>query len=192
MSRVVATSLNLVFLIGSALGQSGFVNQNLGKMNDEERAVLRKGFKLPDSATITEVKKRSFAPGAPLKLCLETILDPDVRQDVANWIAEWNQKEPDQSRRLEIVADSLQADVSVLRYVRPPPPNSLISKLVFTDPQGNSQAPLLAYSYLMVRKSDALEILWRKVSGTYQGEHKLSAKVLANELKDLMKERGKR
>jgi hypothetical protein len=98
-------------MCSAVAAQGGFVINKLEKMNDEERAVLRKGFKLPDSATITEVKSKSFPSGVPLKICLETILDPNVRQDVTNWIAEWNQKEADKYGKLDIDSDSLKADV---------------------------------------------------------------------------------
>jgi hypothetical protein len=124
-------------------------------------------------------------------VCIETILDTNVRQDVSNWIAEWNQKEADKYGKLEIVSDSLQADVSMLRYLRPLPPTDPISAMTWTGPKGKAHRLIPVYSYLMVHKSDGLEILWRKVDLTYQEEHEFSAKLLANQLKKLMQERAK-
>jgi hypothetical protein len=82
-------------------------------MNDEERAVLRKGFKLPDTATISEVKNKTFPLAGPLKVHIETILDPRVRELVTDGINEWNQKEAEKYGRLDVAPDRLQADVSV-------------------------------------------------------------------------------
>ena len=180
-----------LILCTSVLAQGGFVINKLEKINDDERAVLRKGFKLSDSATITEVKGKSFPADAPLKVCVETILDPNVRQDVTNWIAEWNQKDADKYGKLNIEPDSLQADVSVLRYLHPLPPTDPISAMTWTDPKGKVHRLIPVYSYLMVRKPDALEVLWRKVDLTYQEEHEFSAKLLTEQLKKLMKERAK-
>jgi len=184
--------LFFIFILGvSGLAQGGFVINKLEKINDEERTVLRKGFNLPDSIAINEVKEKSFTPGGPVKACIETILDQNVRQEVANWIVEWNQKEADKYGKLTIESDSMQADLSVLRYLRSLPATDPISAMTWTDPKGKVHRLIPVYSYLMVRKQDALEILWRKVDLTYQEEHESSAKLLTDQLKKLMKERAK-
>jgi hypothetical protein len=191
MSKLTSLLLFTLIPCVSVLAQGGFVIDKLEKINDEESAVLRKGFKLPDSAAISEVKGKSFPAGVTLKVCIETILDQNVRQDVATWVAEWNQKEADKYGNLNIEPDSLQADVSVLRYLHPLPPTDPISAMTWTDPNGKAHRLIPVYSYLMVRKRDALEILWRKVDLTYQEEHEFSAKLLTDQLKKLMKERAK-
>jgi len=191
MSKLTSLLLFTFILCVSVLAQGGFVINKLEKINDEERTVLHKGFKLPDSATISEVKGKSFPAGVPLKVCIETILDQNVRQDVATWIADWNQKDADKYGQLTIEPDSLQADVSVLRYLHPLPPTDPISAMTWTDPKGKVHQLIPVYSYLMVRKPNALEILWRKVDLTYQDEHEFSAKLLSDQLKKLMKERAK-
>ncbi len=191
MARLTTLFLFTIFLSTSVLAQGGFVINKLEKINDEERALLRKGFKLPDSATITEVKGKSFPSGVPLRVCVDTILDTNVRQNVINWITEWNQKEADKFGKIDIEPDSLQADVSVLRYLHALPPTDPISAMTWTDPKGKLQKLIPVYSYLMVRKADGLEILWRKVDLTYQEEHEFSAKLLTDQLKKLMKERSK-
>lgn len=174
-----------------AMAQGGFVIGKLEKMNDEERALLRKGFKMPEAASIIVVKDKTFSTGVPLKICLETILDPQVREDLNSWITEWNKKEADKYGTLEIVSDSLQSDISVLRYLHPLPPSDPISAMFWDDPKGKRHSLIPVYSYLMVRKADSLEILWRKVDLTYKEEHEFSAKLLADQLKKLMKDRAK-
>jgi hypothetical protein len=191
MTRLAILVFVTLILCTSVLAQGGFVINKLEKINDDERAVLRKGFKLSDSATITEVKGKPFPPDAPLKVCVETILDPNVRHDVTNWIAEWNQKDAAKYGKLDIEPDSLQAHVSLLRYLHPLPPTDPISAMTWTDPKGKIHRLIPVYSYLMVRKPDALEILWRKVDLTYQEEHEFSAKLLIDQLKKLMKEPAK-
>jgi hypothetical protein len=191
MTRLATLILFTSVLCNSLLAQGGFVINRLEKINDDERAVLRKGFNLPDSATITEVKGKSFPSDAPLKVCVETILDPNVRQDVINWIAEWNQKEAGKYGKLDIESDSLHADVSLLRYLHALPPTDPISAMTWADPKGKVHRLIPVYSYLTIRKPDVLEILWRKVDLTYQEEHEFSAKLLTDQLRKLMKERAK-
>ena len=173
------------------MAQSGFVIGKLEKINDEERALLRKGFKMPETASIIVVKDKTFTTGVPLKICLETILDPQVREDLTSWIAEWNKKEADKYGTFEIVSDSLQSDISVLRYLHPLPSSDPISAMFLDDPKGKRHSLIPVYSYLMVRKADSLEILWRKVDLTYKEEHEFSAKLLSDQLKKLMKDRAK-
>ena len=193
------TLLFLIFVLctlGSAQGDSPLgcrmVAGSLEKINDEERAVLRKGLKLPDAATVTEVKDKTFPPAVPLKVRIDTILDPRVRELVRDWINEWNLKEAEKYGKLEVVPDPLQADVSVLRYSHLPA-IGILSKAVLTctDPNGKVQRLIPIYSYLIVEKSDGLEILWRKVYLTYQEEHEFAAQLLTDQLKKLMKDRAK-
>jgi hypothetical protein len=127
----------------------------------------------------------------PLKVCVETILDLTVRQDVTNWIAEWNQKEADKYGKLDIEPDSIQADVSLLRYLHSLPATDPISRMTWTDPKGKVHPLIPVYSYVMIRKANALEILWRKVDLTYKEEHESSAKLLTDQLKKIMKERAR-
>jgi len=191
MTRLAILVSFTLILVTSILAQGGFVINKLEKINDDERAVLRKGFKLSDSAIITEAKGKSLPSDAPLKVCFETILDPNVRQDIINWIAEWNQKDAAKYGKLDIESDSLQAHVSLLRYLHPLPPTDPVSAMTWTDPKGKIHRLIPVYSYLIIRKPNALEILWRKVDLTYQEEHEFSAKLLIDQLKKLMKERAK-
>jgi len=191
MTRLAILVSFTLILCTSILAQGGFVINKLEKINDDERAVLRKGFKLSDSAIITEAKGKSLPSDAPLKVCVETILDPNVRQDIINWIAEWNQKDAAKYGKLDIESDSLQAHVSLLRYLHPLPPTDPVSAMTWTDPKGKIHRLIPVYSYLIIRKPNALEILWRKVDLTYQEEHEFSAKLLIDQLKKLMKERAK-
>jgi hypothetical protein len=60
MPRLINAFLFMLSLSVSAWAQGGFVVNKLEKITDEERALLRKGFKLSDSATIIEIKGKSF------------------------------------------------------------------------------------------------------------------------------------
>ena len=176
-----------------AMSQGGFLISKLEKISDDERNFLRKGFKLPDSAPITEIKAKTLTANsnAVLKINLESILDPKVQEGVANWVAEWNLKEADKHGKIDIVPDNLQADVTVVRYLRPLPNTDPISAMTWTDPKGKVHRLIPVYSYFIVRKSDGLDILWRKADLTLQDEYEFSAKLLTSELKKLMKERAK-
>jgi len=192
MSRLT-TLLFLIFILCTPVSaQCRFVVASLEKISDEERALLRKGFKLPDAATISEVKNKTFPSAAPLKVRVETIFDPTIRQLVTDWINEWNQKEAQKYGKLGVAPDGLQADISVLRYSHLPA-TGLIGKLglTCTDPNGKVQRLIPIYSYLIVERSDGLEILWRKVYLTYEEEHEFAARLLTDRLKKLMKERAK-
>lgn len=193
MRHLVLALTVLLASLTPAMGQGGFVIHKLKKISDEERALLRNGFNLPDSAPITEVKAKALAvsPAAAMKINLESVVDSKVREGVANWVAEWNQKEANKYGRIEIVPDSLKADVTVVRYLRALPPTDPISVMAWTDPKGKVHRLIPVYSYLMVRKADGLDILWRKVDLTYQEEYEFSVKLLRDELKNLMKERAK-
>lgn len=193
MYYMILTLTLMLLTFAPAMGQGGFVLHSLKKISDDERAFLRKGFNLPDSASITEIKSTAFGANASssLKVNLESIIDPKVRETVTNWVSEWNQKEADKLGKIEIVPGSQQADVTLVRYLRALPATDPISGLTWTDPKGKVHGLVPVYSYLMVLKLDGLDILWRKVDLTYREEHEASAKLLANELKKLMKQRAK-
>jgi len=138
---------------------------------------------------LVKLKIRLSLPPPPLKVRVETIFDPTIRQLVTDWINEWNQKEAQKYGKLGVAPDGLQADISVLRYSHLPA-TGLIGKLglTCTDPNGKVQRLIPIYSYLIVERSDGLEILWRKVYLTYEEEHEFAARLLTDRLKKLMKE----
>ncbi len=196
MRYLVLVFMVLLASFAPSVGQEALKTKKGEKISDDERAFLRKGFNLPDSAPVTEIKAKTLALNAavPLKISLESILDSKVRESVANWITEWNQKEADEYGKIEITPDSLQADVTVVRYLRELPQTAdpaLIAMATYKDSEGKVQRLKPTYTYLLVRKPDSLSILWRKVYLTFPEGYEVSARLLANELKKLMKERAK-
>ncbi|MEO7672547.1 MAG: hypothetical protein ABIU09_00540 [Pyrinomonadaceae bacterium] len=193
MQKEIVGLVLLLLTCSAAKAQSGFTIGSLKKISDDERSFLRKGFKLNDSAKIFET--RSGLPKVPsaniVKINLESILDPKVREIVSNWTSEWNQKDAGKYGAIEMVKDGLQADITVVRYLRPLPTSDPVSAMTWTDPKGKVHRLLPVYSYLIVCKPDSLQILWRKVDLTYQEEFESSAKVLVNTLKRLIRERNK-
>ncbi len=193
MHKTIVVFALLLLTCSVAKAQSGFTIGSLKKISDDERSFLRRGFKLIDSAKILET--RSGLPKVPspsiVKINLESILDPKVRETVSNWTSEWNRKDAIKYGAIEMVKDGLQADITVVRYLRPLPASDPVSAMTWTDPKGKVHRLLPVYSYLIVCKPDSLEILWRKVDLTYQEEFESSAKVLADTLKKLIKERNK-
>jgi hypothetical protein len=185
--------LFLLFTSNSVLAQSGFSIASLQQLNDDERAFLRKGFKLDDSSTVEVTKSalRSTLVSTALKVNLESILDPNVRKVVLEWIGEWNQKDASKYGPIEIVTDCLHADVTLVRYLRSLPSTDPISAMTWTDQKGKTHRLIPVYSYLMMCKPNSLEILWRKVDLTYSEEYESSGKVLANALKSVVKARTK-
>ena len=182
-----------LFTFDSVPAQSGFSIASLQKLSDDERSFLRKGFKLGDSSAVEETKSGlRFTPSStPLKVNLESILDPNVRKVVFDWIGEWNLKDASKYGTIEIVTDGLNADVTLVRYLRSLPSTDPISAMTWTDPKGKTHRLIPVYSYLMVCKANSLEILWRKVDLTYSEEFESSGKVLANALKSVIKGRNK-
>lgn len=192
--RSTILSFVIMFLIsGSAIAQGGFTIGKLEKINDDEKANLRKGFQLPDTAIVKEVEVKSFTPKDDnlLKVNLASILDLRIRDAMSNWVNVWNGKEGIKYGKIEMVDDGLAADITFVRYLRPLPNTDPISAMTWTDPKGKVHRLVPVYSYLMVCKSDSLEILWRKVDLTYLEEYEASAKLLASELKKLMRTRAK-
>lgn len=190
--RYLTFAIALVFVAYvPAMGQGGFTIDKLKKINDDERAFLRKGFNLQDSARITLDESKALPAGTSLKVCVENIVDPKVRESFTAWVTEWNNKEVAKYGALEIVPDSTQADVTILRYLRPLPSSDPINAMTYTDPKGKTHRLIPVYSYFLVRRTDSLEILWRKVDLTYPEEAEVSTKLLANELKKRLKDRTK-
>ena len=196
MKNLLTTSL-IIFVFGaiSALGQAGISINKLEKVSDDERNFLRQGFNLPGSALILETKYKTIvsklAPNANLKICLESIIDEKVREDVFNQVGEWNKKDDIKFGKIEITPNAIKADITIVRYLRRLPKDDPGSFMTWTDEKGKSHPLIPVYHYFIIRKTDSLEIIWRKVDMTYQEEHEVSAKIIIKELKDLMKLRYK-
>jgi len=125
-------------------------------------AELTKLRQLLDVQSSTEIvpSTASLPANSPIRVFLAVGPDPKIQNTFTNRIAEWNKKDGLKYGRVELVSNLSDADVILARYeVRlndmPAPPSSM---------------PLVAmrsYSYLIVRKPDKLEMLWRRVIEGY-------------------------
>jgi len=125
-------------------------------------AELTKLRQLLDVQSSTEIvpSTASLPANSPIRVFLAVGPDPKIQNTFTNRIAEWNKKDGLKYGRVKLVSNLSDADVILARYeVRlndmPAPPSSM---------------PLVAmrsYSYLIVRKPDKLEMLWRRVIEGY-------------------------
>jgi hypothetical protein len=119
---------------------------------------LRELLQLSDSTEI--VPSTSPLPTtSPIRVFVVVGTNPKTQKTFAKQFADWNQKDGSKYGTVEQVLNLTDADVILVRHdVRlPGPPPSYSLPLV----------PIRSYSYLIVRKPDRLEMLWRTVFEGY-------------------------
>ena len=146
--RVVNVLMVVFALAASATAQSV----------DTEMAMLRETLKVPDSNQIVP-STAPLPPISPMHVFVVVGTDPKTQKAFAKQFADWNQKNGSKYGTVEQVRNLSDAEVVLVRHdVRlngPPPSYSL------------PLVPIRSYSYLIVRRPDKLEILWRTVFEGY-------------------------
>jgi hypothetical protein len=176
----------------------------------EELARLREHLTLPDSTSIKLANSSALPANRPLKVYIATGLDMGVRNNFTKWLDEWNKKDGHKYGTVEIVNELAQADVILARYtvrekvtdrtetystpvpatVYDPATNSTVTRPVpRTSSISYSLVP--AYAYVIARKPDALEILWRYTGQSSVQETTDSGKQLRDDFFKMLKARGK-
>jgi hypothetical protein len=123
-----------------------------GQWVDEELANLRKFLDLPASTSI--VLSTALLPdSAPMKVFIAAGNQRDYAVFIKN-IDKWNAKEGIKFRAVEVVSDLTKADVILVR-----------DEIIGRRPLSGSLPlyPIRSYSYIINRKPEGLEILWRRV-----------------------------
>jgi hypothetical protein len=125
---------------------------------DAEMAMLRELLKVSDSTQIVP-STSPLPPTSPMHVFVVAGTDPKTRKAFAKAFAEWNHKNGLKYGTVEPVLNLSDADVVLVRhYVRlngPPPSYSL------------PLVPTRSYTYLIVRRTGKLQILWRTVFEGY-------------------------
>lgn len=170
--------------------QGGYLVKRLEKLGDDERNFLRRGFKLPESADVNEAKLKAdkFDTSRAISVDIDSIVDQKVRDGVAAWIDKWNAGEGAKVGKVERAADGLKADLTLVRYLRPVPASDQMSSMTWTDENGKRQPLIPVYSYIMVRKPDRIEIVWRKIDLTYREEYELGIETMSDQLARVVRE----
>jgi len=174
----------------------------------EELARLREHLSLPDSTSIKVATSSALSTRRPLNVYIATGLDLGVRNNFTKWLDEWNKKDGRKYGTVEIVTDLTQADVILARYtlrekitdrtetysnpvpatVYDPATNSTVTRPV---PRTYSMSYSLVptYAYVIARKPDGLEILWRYTGQASVQETTDSGKQLRDDFFKMMKTR---
>ena len=176
----------------------------------EELARLREHLSLPDSTSLKLANSSALPTDRPLKVYIATGLDMGVRNNFSKWLDEWNKKDARKYGTVEIVTKLSQADVILARYtvrekvtdrtetystpvpatVYDPATNSTVTRPVpRTYSLSYSRVPV--YAYVIGRKQDGYEILWRYADQSSVQETKESGKQLRDDFFKMLKARGK-
>ena len=135
-----------------------------GQSIDSELTKLRDLLNVPPSIAISP--STSSLPGNhPLRVYLAIGKDPKVRKGFVSRFDEWNRKNGVEFGSLEIVSNFSEADVALVWYsttidrvTRPPDDRSL----------SETCCPSRTFSYLIIRRSDKLEMLSRIIIEGYK------------------------
>jgi hypothetical protein len=196
MRTLIITITILLLLCASAVGQT---------MN-EELSRLREHLGVPEDTPIKLATSSTIPDKTPLKIYVATGLDIKVRDKFAEWIEKWNKEDAKKLGGLEQVSDITQADVILSRYtlqeqVSTRTASSVVPATVY-DPSTNrtvtrpvtrtySYNLVPVYLYVIARKDDGLDILWRETTRTSTGDFRSGGYSLRDEFKKMMKARSK-
>lgn len=128
-------------------------------MNDEF-AGLRSHLKVPESTSVTVSKSPALPDSSPLKVYLALGLDMKASAVFAEKIGEWNKKDGAKHGMVKIVSSMSQADLIFARYA--------LQKTVTTGSPDKTTVP--AFSYIIARTPQGLEIIWRDTRQVEAGE----------------------
>src|SRR5262249_14497722 len=121
-------------------------------------------------------------------------------------IDRWNRKEGDKHGQVLVVDTLRGADIILARYALQEQPysetRSRVSSGTVVDEYGQtvtrpvpntySVTFVPGFSYIIARKPDGLQILWRMAARAEVGETKNSGRFLRNEFIQMLKDRGRR
>lgn len=142
----------------------------LGK---DEFALLREQLNLAPSVPVAMAESKTLPTGNPLKMYL-AIEDPKTIDSLVEWVKEWNTENGAKYGSIDIVSDSLRADVFLASY----PGTNLILQVM----PG-------ATVFLVVPRSNGMDVIWRQAVFV-DSNHRVSP-VIEREIERRMKARSK-
>lgn len=182
-------------------------SSSTGQTMNEELSRLRAHLGVPADTSIQLANSSALPDKNPLKVYVATGLDIKVRDKFAEWIEKWNKEEAKNLGSLEQVSDIAQADIILSRYtlqeqvstqtassVGPATVYDPATKSTVTTPVARTYSYNLVpvYLYLIARKAEGLDILWRETTRTSTGDFRSGGYTLRDEFKRMMKVRAKK
>lgn len=178
----------------------------MAQTTNEELARLHEHLGMPPSVSLGVAESSALTSKMPMKVYIATGLDIGVRGNFKEWISKWNRKEGKKYGALQVVPDLSTADVILSRYtlrdeVTTGTNTDITNRSVHEWPSGRiarvpvpktysyNQVPV--YAYVIEKKSESYEILWRYASSTSVEERRDSGKQLWEDFQHMIKARGK-
>jgi hypothetical protein len=127
--------------------------------DDDELSKLRELLNVPSSTSITP-STSSLPPNSPIRVFIAVGPNEKIQKEFTKGINDWNRNNAQKYGAVELVSQLSAADIILARY-------EVERKDV---PRPSPSWPLVATSshlYLIARKSDKLEMLWRRVIDGY-------------------------
>lgn len=125
----------------------------------DEYAQLRAALNL-DQNTSVQLQEASKLPKAnPLKIHA-LIADDRIRQIFEGWVAQWNKEQSLKSGSLDLVPTFEEADATLVVLKGSP---KLIMTPFFTDEEGRTKVLPPVTAFLVRKKENGLEVLWKQL-----------------------------
>ncbi|HEY0544790.1 MAG TPA: hypothetical protein VGC91_05265 [Pyrinomonadaceae bacterium] len=157
--------------------------------SETEAAVLRRSLGLPQSFPVTLVKTKIAPPGDPLKIHIRTIFPDDVRREFSKWVKNWNKKDASKYGALEVALWESQAELILVQYKFPMDSETFNEGIRTSEILISNPDPI--YTYIILRKPDSLEIMWRNFAWTNLLNPSALSLKMESALSGLLKERAK-
>ena len=175
-------------------GQDKKINKvsRIDYLGKDEFARLRNQLNVDPSTAFANAEKVDLPAASPLKVYLG-IAYGNVHESFLEWIDKWNQKNGNSYGKLEVVSDLKQADISVVVAREADTMVLALPAGAFDGTNANKGAWVQATSYLVVKDSEGLKVLWTRILPVFnysntEGSPKSFEVVLA-ELEKRMKAR---
>lgn len=164
-----------------------------GQTLKEELAGLREQLDLPESTRIV-MADSTVLPAGTLKVFLAVGFDMELRKNLLGRIEEWNKKKGKQLGLVESVSDISQADVVLAKYIvqeQVRTKTGSATNVVTGTTAIYTRSYVPVYAYVMARKPEGLEILWRGQEEVRLSRSRGTGKLWDNFVK-LVEVRGKK
>ena len=189
MRHLINASLTVLIACCSASAQ----------IRDEESSAIREALGLPASTAVAAGKSDVVPEAVPLKVYAAGAVNDAFRSSLSVWVAEWNKKDGRKYGTLEVIGDRAEADLLLVRVNQSWPLTERDKQMLvgfvaganFLGVKGDGSSLTLGYSYLIVPKPAALEIIWRQPGPARAGQPTEYAGGFSEELKKRLKARAK-
>jgi hypothetical protein len=177
------------FPVAGLAQKKKFRLEEMRDFSETEAAVLRRSLGLPQSFPVTLVKTKIAPPGDPLKIHIRTIFPDDVRREFSKWVKNWNKKDASKYGALEVALWESQAELILVQYKFPMDSETFNEGIRTSEILISNPDPI--YTYIILRKPDSLEIMWRNFAWTNLLNPSALSLKMESALSGLLKERAK-